>query len=72
VVANQVISSIVRYALPGFGNMALTEYGNYCISHLFYDIGDRNDIYLLGFCGRACCSCSLVGAKQCIMENKKC
>lgn len=29
--------------VPGFGGMALTEYDNYCISRLFYDICVRND-----------------------------
>ncbi|KAL1218095.1 Protein LEAD-SENSITIVE 1 [Cardamine amara subsp. amara] len=42
-VVNQVISSTVKYVVPGFGGLALAEYGHYCIGRLFYDIGMRKD-----------------------------
>ncbi|XP_010420324.1 PREDICTED: uncharacterized protein LOC104705926 [Camelina sativa] len=42
-VVNKVISSTVKYVVPGVGGVALAEYGHYCFGRLFYDIGVRKD-----------------------------
>lgn len=65
-VVNQVISSTVKYVVPGVGGLALAEYGHYCFGRLFYDIGVRKDA----------CKVSVeelvafVGAKQGLLESK--